>query len=80
MVGGVFCRFRVKRGEERLCEVELAHVGGFQLVAQTVGESANACEIVSSTLVGSCISVNRRDRRDGLHEFLVQTRGIHALN
>jgi hypothetical protein len=67
MVGGVFCVFGIESCEECFCKGELAHVGGFQLVAQALCEVANA------------VFLNRRDRGDGVKKFLVQSRRIHTL-
>lgn len=78
MVGGVFCVFSVEGGEERFCKVELAHVGGFQLVTQALCEVANACKTVSWTSIRNSVFWSRRDGGDSVQEFLVQTRGIHA--
>jgi hypothetical protein len=78
MVGGVFCVFGIQSGEERLCKAELAHVGGFQLVAQALCEAAQACKTVSWTAIRNRVFWSRRDRGDRVQEFLVQGRGIHA--
>jgi hypothetical protein len=79
MVGGVFCVFGIESCEECFCKGELAHVGGFQLVAQALRKVANAGKTVSWTWIRNSVFLNRRDRGDGVKKFLVQSRRIHTL-
>lgn len=79
MVWRVLCAFAIEGGEGRLCEVQLAHVSGLQLVTQALCEVANACKTVAWTSIRNRFFWSRRDCGDGVEELLVQAGGIHAF-